>query len=143
MVVSSVFCCVAGGHSRALHSNSNSAIRFRSMGYAFYSFAPTFCLAYRLICVAHVSAAIAKNDPPMQYSLCIWGEAEVWTWGARVVRGVLARYSYVILNCADLGSFLAHVRRFEVRGIVVRQGSCRPRGDPASISAQRGSTSSR
>jgi len=41
--------------------NSNSAIRFRSMG-----------------------AAIAKNDPPMQFSLCIWGEAQVWTWGARV-----------------------------------------------------------
>ncbi|KAI0254137.1 glycoside hydrolase [Lactifluus subvellereus] len=41
--------------------NSNSAIRFRAMG-----------------------AAIAKNDPPMQFSLCIWGDAHVWTWGARV-----------------------------------------------------------
>ncbi|KAI9509426.1 glycoside hydrolase [Russula earlei] len=41
--------------------NSNSAIRFREMG-----------------------TAIANNDPPMQYSLCIWGEAHVWTWGARV-----------------------------------------------------------
>jgi len=41
--------------------NSNSALRFREMG-----------------------AAIAKNHPPMQYDLCIWGEAHVWTWGARV-----------------------------------------------------------
>ncbi|KAH9034867.1 glycoside hydrolase superfamily [Lactarius pseudohatsudake] len=41
--------------------NSNSAIRFRRMG-----------------------AAIADNDPPMEYDLCIWGDAHVWTWGARV-----------------------------------------------------------
>lgn len=41
--------------------NSNSAIRFRRMG-----------------------AAIANNDPPMEYDLCIWGDAHVWTWGARV-----------------------------------------------------------
>ncbi|KAH9961254.1 glycoside hydrolase [Russula dissimulans] len=41
--------------------NSNSAIRFRKMG-----------------------AAIAKNHPPVQLDLCIWGEAHVWTWGARV-----------------------------------------------------------
>ncbi|KAH8994058.1 glycoside hydrolase superfamily [Lactarius akahatsu] len=30
------------------------------------------------------SAAIADNDPPMQYVLCIWRDARVWTWGARV-----------------------------------------------------------
>ncbi|KAI0305670.1 glycoside hydrolase superfamily [Multifurca ochricompacta] len=42
-------------------SNSKSAIRFRKMG-----------------------DAIANNDPPMQFSLCIWGEAHVWAWGARV-----------------------------------------------------------
>jgi alpha-galactosidase len=41
--------------------NSNSAIRFREMG-----------------------DAIANNDPPMQFGLCIWGDAHVWTWGARV-----------------------------------------------------------
>ncbi|KAI0277399.1 glycoside hydrolase [Russula aff. rugulosa BPL654] len=41
--------------------NSNSAIRFRDMG-----------------------DAIAFNVPPVQFSLCIWGEAHVWTWGARV-----------------------------------------------------------
>ncbi|KAF8265236.1 glycoside hydrolase superfamily [Lactarius quietus] len=41
--------------------NSNSALRFREMG-----------------------SAIANNDPPMQYDLCIWGDAHVWTWGARV-----------------------------------------------------------
>jgi len=40
---------------------SKSAIRFRRMG-----------------------TAIANNYPPVQFSLCIWGEAHVWTWGARV-----------------------------------------------------------
>ncbi|KAH9998466.1 glycoside hydrolase superfamily [Russula compacta] len=29
-------------------------------------------------------AAIAFNVPPMQYDLCIWGDAHVWAWGARV-----------------------------------------------------------
>ncbi|KAI0266743.1 glycoside hydrolase superfamily [Gloeopeniophorella convolvens] len=41
--------------------NSNSAIRYRQMG-----------------------AALANNDPPVQFSLCIWGDANVWTWGNRV-----------------------------------------------------------
>jgi len=31
-----------------------------------------------------MGAAIANNDPPMEYDLCIWGDAHVWTWGARV-----------------------------------------------------------
>ena len=50
------------------------------------------------------------------------------------------RVSCVILNCADIGSFLAHARRFEVRGIVVRQDSGRLCGDHVPIPAQLGST---
>ncbi|KAG5639125.1 hypothetical protein H0H81_006714 [Sphagnurus paluster] len=41
--------------------NSNSAIRFRRMG-----------------------AALAAQPRPIQYELCIWGQANVWDWGARV-----------------------------------------------------------
>ncbi|KAI0085182.1 glycoside hydrolase [Irpex rosettiformis] len=41
--------------------NSNSAIRYRQMG-----------------------AALAAQSHPIQYSLCIWGAAQVFDWGARV-----------------------------------------------------------
>ncbi|THU95340.1 glycoside hydrolase [Dendrothele bispora CBS 962.96] len=41
--------------------NSNTAIRYRQMG-----------------------AALAKQSRPIQYDLCLWGLANVWTWGARV-----------------------------------------------------------
>ncbi|KIK67154.1 glycoside hydrolase family 27 protein [Collybiopsis luxurians FD-317 M1] len=41
--------------------NSNSAIRYRQMG-----------------------AALAQQSRPFQYELCIWGDANVWEWGARV-----------------------------------------------------------
>ncbi|KAF5389464.1 hypothetical protein D9757_004251 [Collybiopsis confluens] len=41
--------------------NSNSAIRYRQMG-----------------------AALATQSTPLQYDLCIWGNANVWDWGARV-----------------------------------------------------------
>ncbi|KAG8791686.1 hypothetical protein FRC16_000327 [Serendipita sp. 398] len=40
---------------------SNSAKRFRQMG-----------------------TALAAQSRPIQYSLCIWGQAKVWTWGATV-----------------------------------------------------------
>jgi hypothetical protein len=90
------------------------------MGYAIYCNTPTPCLAFQLTSVPHVSAAIAKNDPPMQFNLCIWGDAEVWTWGARVVCGISARHLCVMLKHAYIGSLLAYVRRFEVRDIVVR-----------------------
>ncbi|CAG7851681.1 Probable alpha-galactosidase B; AltName: Full=Melibiase B; Flags: Precursor [Serendipita indica DSM 11827] len=40
---------------------SNSAIRYRQMG-----------------------TALAAQSRPIQYSLCIWGAAQVWTWGASV-----------------------------------------------------------
>ncbi|KDR71599.1 hypothetical protein GALMADRAFT_143854 [Galerina marginata CBS 339.88] len=41
--------------------NSNSAIRYRQMG-----------------------AALAGVSRPIQFELCIWGQANVWNWGARV-----------------------------------------------------------
>ncbi|KAK0225861.1 glycoside hydrolase [Armillaria fumosa] len=41
--------------------NSNSAIRYRQMG-----------------------GALAELSRPIQFSLCIWGNANVWDWGARV-----------------------------------------------------------
>ena len=90
------------------------------MGYAIYFNIPTPYLESRLTSVPHVSAAIAKNDPPMQFSICIWGVAEVWTWGARVVCGISARHLYVMLKYAYIGSLLAYVRRFKVRDIVAR-----------------------
>ncbi|GJE96637.1 glycoside hydrolase family 27 protein [Phanerochaete sordida] len=41
--------------------NSNSAIRYRQM-----------------------TAALAAQSRPVQFSLCIWGAANVWQWGSRV-----------------------------------------------------------
>ncbi len=66
------------------------------MGYA-YCRILILRLASRLTCVAHVSHAIANNVPPMQFSLCIWGQAHVWTWGARVVCR-LSVYALLYLN---------------------------------------------
>ncbi|GJE97766.1 glycoside hydrolase family 27 protein [Phanerochaete sordida] len=40
---------------------SNSAIRYRQM-----------------------TAALVAQPHPVQFSICIWGDANVWTWGARV-----------------------------------------------------------
>jgi len=40
--------------------NSNSAIRYRQM-----------------------TAALAAQSRPVQFNLCLWGNYEVWTWGAR------------------------------------------------------------
>ena len=54
------------------------------MGYVIY-FNSTLWKASQLTYVAQYRAAIAKNHPPVQFSLCIWGEAHVWAWGARVV----------------------------------------------------------
>ncbi|CCA74935.1 related to alpha-galactosidase precursor [Serendipita indica DSM 11827] len=31
-----------------------------------------------------MSSALAAQSRPIQYSLCIWGNAQVWTWGASV-----------------------------------------------------------
>lgn len=41
--------------------NSNSSIRYRLMGHA-----------------------LAQQPHPIQYSLCLWGNYDVWTWGAKV-----------------------------------------------------------
>lgn len=33
-----------------------------------------------------LSGALADQARPVQFGLCIWGQANVWNWGARVVR---------------------------------------------------------
>lgn len=76
----------------------------------------------------------------MQYSLCIWGEAQVWTWGAHVVRGPSARYSYVSLN-RTYGHRVIPGACQEIRGAwYCRQTRLLPTGDPVSMPAQLGST---
>lgn len=91
------FSCTRSGRSEAF-----IATRTRPSGSAAWGMLPKstsqFCLASQLTCVPHVSAAIANSDPPMQYSLCIWGEARVWTWGARVVCERSARHLCVMLK---------------------------------------------
>ncbi|KAJ8694707.1 hypothetical protein PTI98_007359 [Pleurotus ostreatus] len=75
--------------------NSNSSIRYRQM-----------------------TAALVTQTRPIQFSLCIWGTANVWDWGARVVRlfyiSVYPTWSYITsivnINIAHLSSinFFAH-----------------------------------
>lgn len=48
---------------------------------------------HRLLTLAHhlsraFSAALAVQPRPVQFNLCIWGAANVWEWGSRVVRSV-------------------------------------------------------
>jgi hypothetical protein len=33
----------------------------------------------------HTRDALSKVSRPIQLDVCIWGRAEVWTWGARAV----------------------------------------------------------
>ena len=87
------------------------------MGYAIYRTILALRSASCLTRVAHYSHAIAHNVPPIQFSLCIWGEAHVWTWGARVVCQ-LSAIRFIMLKLLHPGSFLAHVRRFNVRSIL-------------------------
>ncbi|KAK0504825.1 glycoside hydrolase, partial [Armillaria luteobubalina] len=58
-----ISCCIGSIMSIliSISSNSNSAIRYRQMG-----------------------GALAEQSRPIQFSLCIWGNANVWDWGARV-----------------------------------------------------------
>ncbi|KAH9484982.1 putative alpha-galactosidase B [Psilocybe cubensis] len=77
--------------------NSNSAIRYRQMG-----------------------AALATVSRPIQFELCIWGDANVWTWGSRVGHSwrmsgdATATWSYISniinINAAHLSSvnFFSH-----------------------------------
>ncbi|KAI0690524.1 glycoside hydrolase superfamily [Cytidiella melzeri] len=77
--------------------NSNSAIRYRQMG-----------------------AALAGQTQPIQFSVCIWGNADVFEWGARVghswrisgdVSAVWSSITSIIsTNVANLGSinFFGH-----------------------------------
>lgn len=40
-----------------------------------------------------VRDALEKQSRPIEYSLCIWGRANVWTWGPQVVSlGLISRY---------------------------------------------------
>ena len=63
------------------------------------------------------SAALAAQPHPVQFNLCIWGAANVWQWGSRVVGGV---------SCSGIpwtdtsmeGSLMAHVWRFERKLVV-------------------------
>jgi len=50
----------------------------------------------------------------MQYSLCIWGDAHVWDWGALVVCGRIYTWFHHA-ELRDEGTFLAHGRRLNVR----------------------------
>lgn len=113
------FSCMRSGRSEAV-----IATRTHPSGSAAWGMLPKSTsqsrLASQLTCVPHVSAAIANNDPPMQYSLCIWGEARVWTWGARVVRERSACHLCAMLRRENIGPLLAHARGFEVRGVVDR-----------------------
>lgn len=38
------------------------------------------------------SAALVAQSRPIQYNLCIWGNANVWDWGGRVVSSHYANY---------------------------------------------------
>lgn len=39
------------------------------------------------------SAALAAQSRPIQYNICIWGNANVWDWGGRVVSSHHVNYS--------------------------------------------------
>lgn len=44
-----------------------------------------------------LSAALVAQPRPIQYSICIWGNAHVWDWGGRVVTPnvtLIVRLSY-------------------------------------------------
>jgi alpha-galactosidase len=59
-------------------SNSNSALRYRQMRFV-RSLKSCACGVNELS-----SAALAAQPNPIQLSICIWGNANVPTWGARV-----------------------------------------------------------
>ena len=53
--------------------------------------------------------ALAKQAHPIQYSLCIWGRANVWLWGPRVVGIDLFLVRTAINDTQALGSLVAYV----------------------------------
>lgn len=94
-----------------LFSNSNSAIRFRRMTYVLSPVA--WCpQVYRSDNACRNSAALVEAERPFQLDICIWGNAHVWEWGARVVS---TQSPHVItILCADVvhtptGPLMAHV----------------------------------
>ena len=58
-------------------------------------------------------AALAAVSRPFQFNLCIWGAANVWEWGAKVVRVDLPADYRFALNTLS-GTFVENVGRFEV-----------------------------
>ncbi|OCH95116.1 glycoside hydrolase [Obba rivulosa] len=72
--------------------NSNSAIRYRQMG-----------------------AALAAQSNPIQFNLCIWGDANVWQWGARVGHSwrmsgdSTASWSYITSIISTNAQYLSYV----------------------------------
>ncbi|KAF5351855.1 hypothetical protein D9756_007703 [Leucocoprinus leucothites] len=71
--------------------NSNSGIRYRQM-----------------------TAALADVSRPIQLDICIWGTAQVWTWGARVVLNLPEPLRIVVTKNYYLGPFVEDVGRFQV-----------------------------
>ena len=49
-----------------------------------------------------MSAALNATGRPIAFSLCQWGEASVWEWGAQVCAGISAR-GPVEISPRDLG----------------------------------------
>ena len=96
-------------------SNSNSAIRYRQMTYV-QSILQSIRLV--LILTARSSAAMNETGRPFHFSLCIWGNANVWDWGARVVRfplnaTSLPRTSNDPSTAHAIGPLVAYVGRLE------------------------------
>ncbi|KIJ52351.1 glycoside hydrolase family 27 protein [Sphaerobolus stellatus SS14] len=73
--------------------NSNSAIRYRRM-----------------------TAALDSVSRPIQYDLCIWGDANVWTWGSRVGHSwrmtgdATATWSFISSAIANNAKYLNYVQ---------------------------------
>jgi len=57
------------------------------------------------------SGALAQVSRPIQLDICIWGQADVWTWGARVVCEPLRIFMNLRTEGIHLGTFLEDAGR--------------------------------
>jgi len=57
------------------------------------------------------SGALAHVSRPIQLDICIWGLADVWTWGARVVCEPLRIFMKLRTEGIFLGTFLEDAGR--------------------------------
>jgi len=57
------------------------------------------------------SAALAHVSRPIQLDICIWGQANVWTWGARVVCEPLRVFMNLRTEGIYIGTFLEDAGR--------------------------------